>query len=99
MAASKTNEWPERTMHDPRGAQIIEKVNLYAARELANTRLPFKKKPEVRRGAVFKTLVSPKKQNLQRDTKFRTRVQNEGLKNEGPKRGSNEGQPRNDPRF
>ena len=77
MAASKTNEWPERTMHDPRGAQIIEKVNLYAARELANTRLPFKKK-EVRRGAVFKTLVSPKKQNLQRDTKFRTRVQNEG---------------------
>ena len=77
-------------MHDPRGAQIIEKVNLYAARELANTRLPFKKK-EVRRGAVFKTLVSPKKQNLQRDTKFRTRVQNEGLKNEGPKRGSNEG--------
>ena len=51
---------------------------------------PLQKK-EVRRGAVFKTLVSPKKQNLQRDTKFRTRVQNEGLKNEGPKRGSNEG--------
>ena len=78
MAASKTNEWPERTMHDPRGAQIIEKVNLYAARELANTRLPFKKK-EVRRGAVFKTLVSPQK------TKSAARHE---IQNEGPKRGS-----------